>query len=159
MSAIQRDVVRLIRAQRWAALATVHEGAPAVAMVAYALDGLDLLLFLSQLAAHTRDLLAEPRCALAITEPDAGAGDPQLLSRVSLAGTAVPIGRDAEAFALDGARYAQRFPDALGRFQLADFVLFRFAIREARYVGGFARASSLTGDQLRDTARNLAEGA
>ena len=36
MSAIQREVIELVQQQRWAALATLHEGEPAVAMVAYA---------------------------------------------------------------------------------------------------------------------------
>jgi hypothetical protein len=160
MSAIQREVVRLIQVHRWAALATLHEGAPAVSMAAYAVEpGLDgLLMFLSQLSAHTRDLLADGRCALAIAQPDTGEGDPQLLPRVGLHGQALPIPRDAEEFALAGARYVQRFPDALPRFQLGDFHLFRFVIGDARYVGGFARASTFTGDQLRETARGLAGG-
>lgn len=161
MSSIQREVVDLIRSQRWAALATLHDHAPAAAMVAYAVEpGLDgLLVFVSQLAAHTRDLLADSRCAFAISAPDTGEGDPQLLPRVSLHGRAVPVARDDEGFALAGAYYARRFPDALPRFQLADFHLLRFTIDDARYVGGFARASSFTGDQLRQTARELDGGA
>lgn len=157
MSAIQREVVGLIQHQRWAALATLHDGGPAVAMVAYAVEpGLaGLLMFISQLSAHTRDLLEHPRCALAISSQDSGDGDPQLLPRVSLAGDAVALSRDEDEFALAGAHYARRFPNALPRFELADFHLFRFTIAEARYVGGFARASSLTGDQLRETARQL----
>lgn len=161
MSAIQREVVGLIQQQRWAALATLHEGEPAAAMVAYAVEpGLEgVLMFLSQLAAHTRDLLEHPRCALAISTQDAGEGDPQLLPRVSLHGTAVPIARDEDQFALSGAYYVKRFPSALPRFELGDFHLFRLTIDEARYVGGFARASSLSGDQLRETARDLHGGA
>lgn len=157
MSAIQREVVDLIQSQRWATLATLHEEAPATAMVAYAVEaGLDgLLIFLSELGAHTRDLLADARCAIAISAPDTGAGDPQLLPRVSLRGLAIPIGRDDEEFSHTGALYARRFPDALPRFDLPDFHLFRFTIEDARFVGGFARASSFTGDQLRQTAREL----
>ena len=126
-------------------------------MVAYAVEpGLGgLLMFLSQLAAHTRQMLEYPQVSLAITAPDTGDGDPQLLPRVSLQGRAAPIGRDDETFALAAARYVQRFPDALPRFQLGDFHLFRFGIDEARYVGGFARASTFSGDQLRETAREM----
>jgi hypothetical protein len=160
MSAIQREVVALIQGQRWAALATLHDGAPAVSMAAYAVEpGLEgLVMFLSQLSAHTRDLLADGRCALAITMPDAGEGDPQVLPRVSLQGRAVTIPREADEFALAGARYVKRFPNALPRFELGDFHLFRFVVEDARYVGGFARASTFTGDQLRETARAAASG-
>ena len=157
MSAIQQEVVRLVLAQRWAALATPHDQAPSAAMVAYAVEpGLgSLLLFLSQLSAHTRDLLADPRCALAISAPDTGESDPQLLPRVTLHGTALAVPRDAEDFALAGAFYVRRFPDALPRFELGDFHLFRVVVDSARYVGGFARAASFSGDQLRETARAL----
>jgi putative heme iron utilization protein len=157
MSAIQRDVVTLVQQQRWAALATVSEGVPLASMVAYAVEpGLGgLLLFLSQMAAHTRHVVASPQASLAVTTPDTGEGDPQLLPRVSLQGRAVEITRADEGFALAAARYVQRFPDALPRFQLGDFLLFRFEIDEARYVGGFARASTFTGDQLRETTRQM----
>ncbi len=160
MSAIQREVVTLIQHQRWAALATTSEAGPAASMVAYAVEpGLGgLLLFLSQLAAHTRHLLDRPSAAIAITAPDLGEGDPQLLPRVSLQGRALPIERGDENFAMAGAVYVQRFPEALPRFQLGDFHLFRFAIDEARYVGGFARAATFTGDQLRATARDMTGG-
>lgn len=157
MSAIQREVVSLIQEQRWGALATVDEGAPLASMVAYAVEpGLGLLFLLSQLSAHTRHLMASPRTSLAVTRPDVGEGDPQLLPRVSLQGTVSIVDRTAEDFALTAARYVKRFPDSLQRFQLGDFHLFRFVIEDARYVGGFARASSFTGDQLRATATEMA---
>ena len=79
-----------------------------------------------------------------------------MLPRVSLQGRAVPVARDEERFALLGATYVRRFPDALPRFELGDFHLFRFEIDEARYVGGFARASTFTGAQLRETATGTA---
>ncbi len=158
MSAIQREVVSLVATQRWAAIGSIHENAPLVSMVAYAVEpGLEgLLIFISQLAAHTRALLDDARCSVAVTAPDHGEGDPQLLQRVSLAGHAQVIARDDEEFAAAAARYVERFPDAAPRFQLGDFVLMRIVVDSARYVGGFARASSFTGDQLRQTARDLA---
>jgi putative heme iron utilization protein len=158
MSAIQREVVGLINAQRWAAFGSVDDGQPLVSMIAYAVEpGLDgLLIFISQLAAHTRALLEDARCAVAITAPDTGEGDPQLLPRVSLTGHARVIPRGDTAFDAAAARYVERFPDAAPRFQLGDFVLMRVSVDNARYVGGFARAASFTGDQIRSTARGPA---
>ena len=158
MSAIQREVVALVTAQRWAAVGSIHDGQPLVSMIAYATEpGLDgLLIFISQMAAHTRALLEDPRCSLAITAPDTGEGDPQLLQRVTLNGTAMAIARDDVAFQEAAERYVARFPDAAMRFQLGDFVLMRIVFDSARYVGGFARASTFTGDQLRSTAREVA---
>lgn len=157
MSAIQRDVLRLIAAHRWAALATLHDGGPAVSMVAYAVTPAygELLVFLSELASHTRDLLETPECAVAISTPDGGEGDPQVLPRVSVRGRVERVDRDDARFPELAAAYAQRFPESIPRFQLGDFHLFRVAIDEVRHVGGFARAATFTGDQLRATAREM----
>jgi len=158
-SSVHLEIARLVLNQRWAALATVDEGAPLASMVAYATEpGLGgLLLFLSQLSAHTRHLLASDRASIAVTQPDTGEGDPQLLPRVSLQGRVTPIARDDEGFALAGARYVRRFPDAMMRFQLPDFVLFRFVPEEGRYVGGFARATTISGADLQAAAREAGE--
>ena len=154
-SSIHLEIARLVLSQRWAAVATLESGAPVSSMVAYATEpGLGgLLFFVSQLSAHTRNMLQDPRVSLAITTPDTGEGDPQLLPRVSLQGKVTEIPRESAEFETAGARYVQRFPDAEMRFQLGDFKLLRFVVDEARYVGGFGRAVSLSGDELREAAR------
>jgi putative heme iron utilization protein len=150
MSAITREAAGLIRAQRWAALATIDEGRPLASMVAYALDETQgvLLCFVSQLAPHTRNMLDSPQVSLAISEPDGGEDDPQRLQRVTLTGSAEPVRRNADTFHALAQTYVDRFPDALARFELGDFVLFRFTPADARYVGGFARAARFTWDQV-----------
>ena len=143
MSAIAREAAALIRTHRWAALATLDAGEPLVSMVAYALEpgGGALLLHVSQLAQHTRNLVEHPRGALAITEPDALEGDPQRLQRVTVTGTAAVLRRSDPAYVDAAEAYIDRFPDAQMRFELGDFLLVRFTADEARYVGGFARAA------------------
>lgn len=157
-SSIQLDIARLVLAQRWGALATVQDGAPLASMVAYAPEpGLSgLLFFLSGLAQHTRSLLAEPRASLVVGAPDSGEGDPQLLPRASLLGRTAEVPREAADFAAAWAIYVARFPDAEMRLALADFRMFRFVAEEVRYVGGFARAVTLSGDELREAAAGLA---
>lgn len=145
MSAIAREAARLIAAQRWAALATLDRGEPLASMVAYAAapDG-TLILLLSQLAQHTRNLVEHPRASLVVSEPDTQDGDPQRLQRLTLSGTVSVVSREDPAFLASAERYVERFPDALPRFELGDFLLFRFTPEDARYVGGFARAARLT---------------
>lgn len=156
-SSIQIEIARLVLSKRWGALATLNDGAPLASMVAYApepeLGG--LLMFLSGLSAHTRNLLDDPRCSLAVTETDPGKGDPQTLPRVSLQGHVQEISADLAGYAATWARYAARFPDAESRRGLGDFHLFRMVVEEARYVGGFARAVTLAGEELREAARAL----
>ena len=147
---------RLLASSRWAALAVVHDGAPAAAMTSYALarDGAALYVHLSQMALHTRALLEEPRAAFVVSLPDTGEGDPQTLPRLSLSGVALALVPGTPEYEAGRAAYSARFPDAGQRFDLADFVLFRFEPAEARWVGGFARALRMTGAQL---AEALAE--
>lgn len=58
----QAAVARLIRSQRWAALATLKQGAPFASLVAYAPepDFSGFVLHLSRLAPHTQNLLGDP---------------------------------------------------------------------------------------------------
>src|SRR5574341_2302960 len=134
MSAITREAAALIRAQRWAALATIDAGRPLASMVGYALDERDagLLFFLSQLAQHTRNLIESPEISLAISEPDSHDGDPQRLQRVTLNGRVEVVPRGSDAFDPAAQRYVDRFPDALPRFELGDFLLVRFVPEDAR---------------------------
>lgn len=150
---------RLLATSRWAALAVVHDGAPAAAMTSYALapGGAALYVHLSQMALHTRALLAEPRAALVVSAPDSGAGDPQTLPRLSLAGVALALVPGTPDYESGQAAYLSRFPDAEERFGLADFVLFRFEPAEARWVGGFARALRMTGAQLAEALQEAAK--
>lgn len=146
---------RLLASSRWAALAVVHDGAPAAAMTSYALsaEGDALFVHLSQMALHTRALLAEPAAALVVSAPDTGEGDPQELSRLSLAGAALALVPGTPEFEAGRAAFAGRFPGAEERFALADFVLFRFEPSEARWVGGFGRALRMSGAQLAEAVR------
>lgn len=145
MSAVAREALNLIRTERWGALATLTGLEPSASMVAYAVadDRRSLLLLLSGLAQHTRDLLATPRASLAVSEADTHEGDPQRLQRVTIAGEARVIDRQAPEFFAAGEAYVARFPESLPRFELDDFLLFRFTPTRVRYIGGFARAATL----------------
>lgn len=148
----QRNLANLLRGQRWAALATLaDDGAPLASMVAYVPeeDFGGFLLHLSRLASHTRNLLADPRASLAVSEPDTGQGDPQTLARVTVQGTVVHLPRDTAEYAAGRDVYLRRLPDAGRLFEFPDFMLFRLVPSGARLVGGFARAYSLDAARLR----------
>ncbi len=150
-----KALARLIRGRRWAALATYGDGAPMASMVAYAVEGefSGFLLHLSRLSAHTRNLLGSPQASIAISEPDsARVRDPQTLGRVSIQGEARTIPSDSPEYARARALYEERFPDSSPLFEFEDFLLFRFVPREARYVGGFARAFTVSREELKESA-------
>lgn len=153
-------LARLLKEQRWAAMATVQDdGAPYVSYVAYAVEpGFNgLLLHLSRLAAHTGLLLARPRVALGISVQDTGRDDPQILPRVTLEGRVTVIERDSVDYAPAREAYLARLPTAERLFGFGDFVLFRMEPETLRYVGGFARAHSVSGARLRQWALEVGE--
>ncbi|MEN9936634.1 MAG: hypothetical protein RLZZ387_3213 [Chloroflexota bacterium] len=154
-------VAALLRGQRQAALGTVSEGTPHVAMVAFAAeaDFAGVLLHLSRLAAHTRHLLADPRASLLVAEQDDGREDVQTLARLTLTGRVERVARDTPAFEAGRALYLARLPAAAMLFDFADFELLRLAPDGARYVGGFARAYTLTPEHLRQAAAASTAGA
>ena len=153
-------IATLVRNQRQAALGTLHEQAPFVSMVAYAAepDFGGALLHLSRLAPHTNHLLAAPAASLLICEGDDGRADVQTLARITLVGQASPLDPAGPDFAAARDRYLARLPASEMLFSFPDFLLFRFAVREARYVGGFARAYTLTPEHLRSAAILATEG-
>ena len=150
----QAAVARLIRAERWAALATLREGAPFASLVAYAPepDLAGFVLHLSSLAPHTQNLLSDPRASLAIGEPDTGGGDPHSLARLSVQGVVEVVAPETAEYEAARDLYLQRLPETERLFSFGDFVLFRLIPKEARYVGGFARAFSLSAAELRAAA-------
>lgn len=150
------EAADLVLTQRWAALGTLNEGAPLVSMTSYAVEpGLaGILMLLSPLSLHTRNLLDDPRASLAVTRPDTGGGDPQELPRVTLTGSCVALEKGSEADRAGREVYAARYPQAGPRLGLPDMLLFRFVPEEARYVGGFGRAVRMTGAQLAAAARS-----
>jgi putative heme iron utilization protein len=142
---------RLISEQRWAALATVDQkGDPQASMVAYVPEpGFSgILLHLSQLAAHTRNLLETSRASLVITEPDDRECDPQTLARASFSGPVRAIARDGDEYSKGKERYLARLPDAEQLFAFGDFTLLRLQPRSIRFVAGFGRAFSFSETDL-----------
>lgn len=150
----KHHLMHLIRSQRWAALATLSEEGPLASMVAYVPEpGFGgFLLHLSRLAAHTRNLLHDARASLVITQADSGEGDPQTLARVSIQGRVTALSRDSKEFATARTAYVHRLPESEPLFGFGDFMLFRLQPAEVRYVGGFARAYTVSGGQLQKMA-------
>lgn len=142
---------RLVRGAVSATLATQADGQPFASLVTpAAAPDLSLLLLLSSLSEHTRQLRAEPRCALLFTG-EAAEANPQTAPRVTVTGLAEPV-PEAEVPALK-ARWLARHPYAALYADFADFALWRVAPGGALLVGGFARAVRLRlADLLPDPA-------
>jgi putative heme iron utilization protein len=129
-----------------ASLGTLHEGAPSVTMVPFAplREPFGFVVLVSDLASHTRDMVAEARVALLVVEREGGDTPPHALARVAVQGLAHRLDPADPRHAAARAAYEGRFPDMAGLFELGDFRLFAIAPTTVRVVLGFAQATSLT---------------
>lgn len=146
MTAEQAEALRqLLASQPVAALATLHDGEPAVSMVPWALrtDGC-FVIHVSALASHTADMRAHPEVALLITAPLAAGESPLALPRLSVRGRAEPCAAGSPGHDDARAAYLARLPESAELFSFGDFSLFAISVLSARFVGGFAQARSLT---------------
>ena len=99
----------------------------------------------SHLAQHTKNLVADPRCSVAVLEPTAG--DPMQAPRATLLGRARKLeGTEAEAAT---ERFLRLHPDAEMLFQI-NFDLWALRPEEARFIGGFGAAAWVSGTELID---------
>jgi putative heme iron utilization protein len=145
----------LVGSREVAALGTLHGGEPYVSMVPYALmpEGAGFIVHVSALAAHTKDMLSSPAVSLMIMAAPGPEVPPQALARVTIQGDAMRIPPEAPIHAIARRIYLERFPQSAPTFDLGDFALFAIRPRQARYVGGFAQAKTLTAESLAEALR------
>ena len=112
-------------------------------MVGFAPDeeGRPLFVF-SGMSSHTQDILADPKCSLTIASKEfKGAAD----GRVNLMGTCERV-KDPELIQKSKAIYLEKHPGAFW-VEFGDFFWYRMSVEAVRFVGGFARAGSVTAEE------------
>ncbi|WP_296447384.1 HugZ family protein [Rhodoferax sp. UBA5149] len=148
---LTRDLRTLLATQRVAALGTLgDEGLPFVSMVPFALEPRNacLVIHVSGLAAHTRNLQMAPQVSLLVMQTEA-AGEPvHALPRVTLMGQATVPTTGSVAWADARAAYLARFPEAEPMTQLGDFMFVTIHLAGARQIAGFGAARSLDADEM-----------
>jgi heme iron utilization protein len=150
----------LLLDRQTAALATLHDGRPAVSMIPFAADvsptGLRLVSHVSGLAAHTQQMRAEPMVSLLVTAGESPGTMPQALARVSIPARAEFLAADHPEHPALKAAYLAKFPDAADLFQLGDFSIVAFLPEPVRLVAGFARAVTLPPEALAAAVSEIA---
>ena len=128
------------------ALATLTaEGDPWASLITYGLlDDGSPVLCVSRLAEHGRNLEADPRASIVVTQPDPPA-DPLAAARVTIAGRAF---RPADA--AESARARQAHLEAVAAahvyIDFSDFSLWVLRAERVRWVGGYGRMDSATAE-------------
>jgi putative heme iron utilization protein len=130
---------KLLREGRSGALATLLPGSGdpycSLVNIATAADGAPLLL-ISELALHTKNILADPRVSLMIDERKEG--DPLQGGRIMMMGTAA-VTNDPNA----RRRYLDRQPEAEGFASFKDFSFYEVTLKAIHLVAGFGRIVDL----------------
>ncbi|HKX26156.1 MAG TPA: DUF2470 domain-containing protein [Blastocatellia bacterium] len=116
------------------------------------------ILFISDLAQHTRNIKRDPKISLTVFEQ--GAEDPQASSRLTWVGDAESIdSHDSET----RERYLRYFPSAESYFETHDFSFYRIRLRRVRFIGGFGQiywvepGVMLVKNPFRETERRILE--
>ncbi len=128
-----------------ATLATLTaDGDPWASFVAYGLLGGEPVLCVSNLAEHGRNLAHDPRASLSIVAAGSET-DPLANSRTTLAGLVVqPLGAERDAAR---AAYLSAVPAGRMYVDFSDFTLWVLRVQRVRWVGGYGRMDSATGEQ------------
>jgi heme iron utilization protein len=141
---------QLLRQRSVAALGTLHAGAPYVSMVPYALapDASGLIIHVSGLSSHTRDMRTDPRVSLLVMQAEKSGTSALALARASIRGTALEVASDSPDLPGFRAAYLERFPEASQMFGFADFTLFKIRPESVRFVAGFAQAHTFSAESF-----------
>lgn len=151
LSRLTQELRALLARQRVAALGTLDAGGlPLVSMVPFALNPETgaVVLHVSDLAAHTANLLQRPAVSLLVMQAEAPGQPVHALPRVSLQGQAQALVRDSAAWQASRHAYLVRFPEAEPMTALGDFQFVAITVTAARQIAGFGAARAIDADEL-----------
>lgn len=151
-SRLTRELRSLLHTQRVAAMGTTSDaGSAFVSMVPYALEPAlgCLVIHVSGLAAHTRNLQARAQVSLLVMQPEVPGEPVHALPRVTLEGLAEVLEPGSPSWRVCRAAYLQRFPEAEPMTGLGDFMFVAVHVKGARQVAGFGAARSIGEDEVR----------
>ncbi len=155
---LSRALRLMLNTQRVAALGTLSaEGQPFVSMVPFAIEPQlpCLVIHVSLLAPHTRNLLGNPAVSMMVMQSEPATGPVHALPRVSFEATAARLKPDSPSWLAARGVYLARFPDAQPMTEMADFSFFAITVNSARQVAGFGSARPLDADDIAALLRPL----
>jgi putative heme iron utilization protein len=152
VSRLTQQIRSLLQSRRVASLGTIaSDGGALVSMVPFAVEPKlrCLVIHVSQLAAHTRNLETSPRVSVLVMQAEVPGEPVHALPRVSIDGLASELEPQSPPWLACRTAYLRRFPDAELMTQLPDFKFFAIEVSGARQVAGFGTARSIDAEELR----------
>ncbi|MBS4051370.1 MAG: pyridoxamine 5'-phosphate oxidase family protein [Methylomonas sp.] len=144
---LQNTCDELIRRQDSLLIASRSAGgAVAISYAPYVRDDAGFYIFVSELAQHTQNLLAQPRAAILFIEPEADAGNPFARRRLTFDCRVREIGKNHVDYAPKLDAMAAKFGDIVGVLRtLPDFHLLLLQPQTGQFVAGFGKAFNVDG--------------
>jgi putative heme iron utilization protein len=130
-----RTLISLVPVATLSTLSRKHPGFPFGSLMPFALDSAGRPIFLiSNMAMHTQNLKADPRCSLFVTQMGTD-GDPLGAARATLVGHAESVSKEDVASVRE--QYLARHDNSRYWVDFSDFSFFRLRPIDLYYVGGF----------------------
>ena len=149
----QESFIAFMQSVRTLHLATITpEGRPNASYAPFVLgqkqvDEGNFYVFVSQLASHTQDLLANPEASILLAQDEANCRQIFARQRVSYQCSAERVDTSDKLYLTVLDEMEARFGNTISVLRnLPDFILFRLKPYKGSYVQGFGKAYELTGD-------------
>src|SRR5262245_13343607 len=96
------------------------------------------IVYISYIAQHTRNIMADSRLSLTVVEQDINSDDVQARGRVTCIANGVQVDEAGENAGVS-ARYFRYFPSSRQYDRTHDFAFFRLKLVRIRFIGGFGQ--------------------
>jgi putative heme iron utilization protein len=96
------------------------------------------IVYISHIAQHTRNIMADPRLSLTVVEEDMNSDDVQSRGRVTCIANGRQVDESVENAGVS-ARYFRYFPSSRQYDRTHDFTFFRLELVRIRFIGGFGQ--------------------
>jgi putative heme iron utilization protein len=149
--ALSRQAAELLRNNHRGAFSTFsvkHPDFPFVSVANYAVSSTgEPIFFFSSLATHSKNIRANPRAALLVTETASSDESGLAAGRVTLMGTIKPV----EEEQVDGVRevYLKANPESAQWASFGDFQFYRLEMIDVYFVAGFGAMGWVSPDEFR----------
>lgn len=145
MSSRAREI---IEAASTGSLGTLtDEGNPFVSLVTVAaLTPNTIVMLLSDLAKHTKNLDRCGDCSLLLVEPGGESGDPLAGARLTISGRGYRLERSSDGRAREV--FLETHPSASMYADFTDFAFFQIDVKQAHLVAGFGRIETIPASEL-----------
>ncbi|PID46840.1 MAG: pyridoxamine 5'-phosphate oxidase [Proteobacteria bacterium] len=126
-----------------------RDGLPEASYSGYVEEAGSYYVYVSELAKHTTHLLENPKCSILFIENESDSRQLLARKRLSYRCDATEVSRESDVFETVMGKMVDRFGVVMNNLrEMGDFHLFKLTPVSGSFVSGFAKAYTLSGDNL-----------